>query len=682
MSSFHWSLRTKFVAMVFLLLLIPFVLIKFLKEVESTLVNALQQNIMISSRLISAQLESDLQWYRESQLPQSEQFVARELFVFPLTQPPVIDGFLDEWTFVSDFETVFESLNGGEAHRMSMLLGSHRESLTVSLSIVDRELVYARNNAGYRSDQLVISFVDINEIPGRLFISPSAPGELSVMKYLDESVVIDSSYIAYWAETDNGFNLELKFPDDTRPKKLRITHFDVDKARQSTHKALVSSSEIELNPLVWPGTTLTQLVSELPLSAGQRISVLDTRGRAIARKGDLKHNFEAKRGAFLFDWLLGQTAKDLPDRRGAKIRLSSPVIYDALRGKNASLVESLAHGDFVVALAATPIKDKNQVVGVVFVEENVARIQLLQRKTLVQILTATLLIIVVILVAVIVYVSRVVFRIRRLKSKIEKFTDEQGRVSAKLPAFSVDGDEIDELSNAFRQMGLRLSDYNDYLEKLAARLSHEIRTPIAIIRSSLDNLLMDCTDQDSKKTLLTALSGTERLGDIVSRMRQASSIKEAMQSAEMETVDLNQFVENLLSGFSQSFPERRFEFFGKSQPVLIEASTELIAEMLDKLLSNAIDFSPNNSTIRVSLVTEKKFLHLWVENDGPTIAKKDLKKIFQSMISIRQHSHNKNPNLGLGLYVVKLIASFHDARVKAENREDNSGVKFSVIWRR
>ena len=109
-------------------------------------------------------------------------------------------------------------------------------------------------------------------------------------------------------------------------------------------------------------------------------------------------------------------------------------------------------------------------------------------------------------------------------------------------------------------------------------------------------------------------------------------------------------------------------------------SGDLIAEMLDKLISNAMDFSDTDSTILVSLQQSDKNLELSVVNKGPTIPKKNIKKIFQSLVSIRENKTKEGANLGLGLYVVKLISEFHGARVKAENLPDESGVRFNIRW--
>ncbi|MCF6194006.1 MAG: ATP-binding protein [Kangiellaceae bacterium] len=236
-------------------------------------------------------------------------------------------------------------------------------------------------------------------------------------------------------------------------------------------------------------------------------------------------------------------------------------------------------------------------------------------------------------------------------------------------------------------MGARLFEYNDHLEKLASRLSHELRTPIAIVRSSLDNLLLNCQSEEEKEIIERALQGNLRLSEIISRMRQASGVKEAMQTAEKEDVDIVEFMQQLISGYSQSFKSHKFELIcnlkGESNKglgiKLYSLSPDLFAEMLDKLVVNAMEFSDGKDSIKIRLTRAKERLVISVENCGPAILKKNRRKIFHSLVSIRDNNQSTGTNLGLGLYVVRLIAEFHGAKVKVDNLENDSGVIFFII---
>lgn len=164
-------------------------------------------------------------------------------------------------------------------------------------------------------------------------------------------------------------------------------------------------------------------------------------------------------------------------------------------------------------------------------------------------------------------------------------------------------------------------------------------------------------------------------------MKDASGIKDAMQSAVKEETRLDEFVSLFIKGYEQSYPNEKFEFNLDIKQPNHDISKDLFAEMLDKLISNAVSFSDKKQPIKISLIQSNKSFQLRISNSGNTIKKKNLKRIFRSLVSIRdKNNEGSGANLGLGLYVVKLIADFHQAKIKAENLSDESGVVFILTW--
>ena len=677
----RWPLKAKFISILLLVLLIPVSAVFVLKEVEKALVDSLKQNLMLTSSLVSQQLGQNGNWFENSYLPQSSEFIAADLFVFPLDQQVVLDGHFDEWFELEKFRKAFRLNNSStSSDRLEVLLGESEESLMLSVIVYDEKIIYPDVQVDkFQSDQIVINFFDQQDQLQRIYIKPQAPGKIPVKKLVADQAKIDWRYSAVWNETSHGFNFELKFPRGIKPKQLNLVHYDVDQKSQIKVKSIIATHQFELSPVVWPSKSISDFVNDLPVSPGQRLWVLDRDGRALARKDNLQKLELQLDSNPLINWLLSSQASQLVDKRASQMRLDSTVIFDALKGESSAVLESAGQGKHSVISAGAPIRTNSDILGVVFIEENVAKVQLLQQKTLARMVYFSGIIVSFILLILIWYVSRISLRIGRLKKQINRVVDEQGRMNSPLVLEEKEGDEIDELSNAFLHMGTKLYDYNDYLEKLASRLSHELRTPIAIVRSSLDNLLLT-SDKEQHVAIERAIEGVERLGEIISRMRRATGIKQAMQSAELEKIDLVAMLKMLVDGFQSSFSDYQFKFESNLESYPKDISGDLIAEMLDKLISNAMDFSEKDSVISVCLIHNEKELQLSVINKGPTIPKKNIKKIFQSLVSIRENKTKEGANLGLGLYVVKLISEFHGARVKAENLADGSGVKFNVLW--
>ena len=111
------------------------------------------------------------------------------------------------------------------------------------------------------------------------------------------------------------------------------------------------------------------------------------------------------------------------------------------------------------------------------------------------------------------------------------------------------------------------------------------------------------------------------------------------------------------------------------------ASGDLLAQALDKLVSNAVSFAEHGTTITLSAHDEVDYWRLCVMNVGPNLPEGMEQQLFQSMVSIRDKSaKDGQPHLGLGLHIVQLIAEYHDGQAIAENTHE--GVRFTLKLKR
>ncbi|MDX1515141.1 MAG: ATP-binding protein, partial [Gammaproteobacteria bacterium] len=255
--------------------------------------------------------------------------------------------------------------------------------------------------------------------------------------------------------------------------------------------------------------------------------------------------------------------------------------------------------------------------------------------------------------------------------------DEHGRVVGRIRS-STARDEIGDLGRSFSSLVARLQHYNHYLEELARRLSHELRTPLAVIRSSLDTLGMEKQDPDDEKYIRRAREGLERLETIIVRMSEATRLEQALQSAEQVEFDLGEVVAASVESYRQAWASLRIEYEPPGAPCRLTGVPDLIVQMMDKLIGNAREFTPPEGTIRVRLERRQNGQLLRIANEGPVLPENMADKIFDSMVSIREGKTGDGPHLGLGLYIVRLIAEFHGGSVTAGNLPGDTGVEFSV----
>jgi signal transduction histidine kinase len=239
-------------------------------------------------------------------------------------------------------------------------------------------------------------------------------------------------------------------------------------------------------------------------------------------------------------------------------------------------------------------------------------------------------------------------------------------------------DELGDMARAFALLLGRLGEYTGYLRTLAGKLAHEIRTPLTIVRSSLDNLESEPVSPAARTYLNRAREGSERLNAILVAMGAATRVEEAIQGAERSRFDLRALMDSAVGAYRTGFAQRRFMADLPEEPVLFTGAPDLIVQMLDKLVDNAVDFSPEGSSLTLRLRCEPGQLVIEVDNPGPPLAGAGHGQLFESLWQSRSGTDSR-PHFGLGLYIVRLIAEFHGGVAEAGNLPDGSGARFRIL---
>ena len=356
-------------------------------------------------------------------------------------------------------------------------------------------------------------------------------------------------------------------------------------------------------------------------------------------------------------------------------------VFDALMmGAPASRVSRSSDGQTVIVSAAHPIWSGDRVLGAVVVEESTHSIQSLRNRALERLLLLTLAGFVLAAVLVFGFASRLSSRIRRLRDEAENAIDARGRITP-LVTGSAAGDEVGDLSRSFSALLERLARHQTYLESMASRLSHELRTPIAVVRSSLENLRVERLPEGALTYMDRAEAGLSRLSRILSRMSEATRMEQALAATESERFDLRSVVAECVGGYRMAYPQRRFEASLPPYPVWVQGAPDLAAQMLDKLVENAADFATGDAPLHIELRFRTTTAALSVVNFGPLLPEELEGRLFDSMVSARKRDGGTEPHLGLGLYVARMIAAFHGGSLRAENLPSGDGVRVTAELR-
>ncbi|MDH4191099.1 MAG: ATP-binding protein [Betaproteobacteria bacterium] len=421
--------------------------------------------------------------------------------------------------------------------------------------------------------------------------------------------------------------------------------------------------------------------------SSSRIWVVNNRYRVLALAGSLRRPIidEAPRGALraawqdVLGWMIQRPTEDFAESLPDDVLATGRDIAAALLGTPGTRMRRTPDERAIVLSAAHPIWVGNEVGGAVVVEETTNPIQSLKSAALEQLLILTLVSIAGVAGVLLAYASRLSWRIRRLRDEAESAIDARGRITG-ITSGSGAEDEIGDLSRSFSAVLARLAQHHAYLESMAGRLSHELRTPIAVVRSSLENLKLAPSAEEAKVYIQRAEEGLARLTTILQRMSEASRMEQSLRSAERERYDLAAVVRGCVEGYRQAYPGARFDLSLPGAALEVEGAPDLAAQLLDKLAENAVDFSPPGAPIRVTLRAEGGMARLDTENQGPPLPPELRGRLFESMVSGRERSSGA-PHLGLGLYVARLIAEFHGGGIEAENLPGGAGVNLRVAFR-
>ena len=418
-----------------------------------------------------------------------------------------------------------------------------------------------------------------------------------------------------------------------------------------------------------------------------RIWVVNRDYRVLALAGSLKHP-EAAEAPGLWQKLLGRLiqrpTEDFDEAVAADVLATGRDIAGALQGTPGARVRNTTDGRAVVISAAYPIWNGDEVLGAVVVEETTNSILSVRSRALQRLLLVTLAVFALVAAVLLAFATRLSQRIRRLRDEAESAIDASGRLTTRINTGSDASDEIGDLSRSFSTMLARLSQHHAYLESMASRLSHELRTPIAVVRSSLENLELQPLPAEARVYIERAEEGLARLNTILTRMSEATRLEQGLAAQERERFDLSAVVAGCVEGYRGAYPGHAFELGLPAGVIEVDGAPDLAAQLLDKLAANAVDFSAPGAAIVVSVEREVagagNMARVSVENQGPPLPDEMRGTLFESMVSVRKERGGA-PHLGLGLYIARLIAEFHGGSVRADNLPAGGGVIVSATFR-
>ena len=685
------SIRTKLLLLSIAVLSIPYVGYQYLREMEQYLRDSMEASLLDTAIAVSGPLHNQINFFPDLPEPAS-----KSIFVHRLLHPIELDGYTGDWlSYISWSDTYSsETRNDDKGLSYKFIISRYQQYYYALLQVDDDSLVYSNPGRSGATDNDHVSLV-FSGPTGELLryhFSPAGAGEFTPFELIsqaDEFGFRDSTpeyrtnVSAFWRETDEGYNLEIAIPVNIVKDRLGIVVTDVDDtvSRNTVARAGTAGRQTFASPgrILQSSPLIENVISSYARVEGRRIWVLDNHGQVLASAGDLAKELSDAPMNIIYRLIIPSVHQAFTDDLSGASRLQGDEISNALSGKPGSRWRNSPDGRAIIVSATAPVFINDRIAGVTMVEETTNHIQIQQRQAMASLFNKSLFVFLFVTVLLLLFATRLSVRIRQLEKQADAAIDSHGRVVGEFQ-MSRAADEIGDLSRNYAAMLKRLKNYNEYLENMAGRLSHELRTPITVVQSSLDQFNDADSDEQRLKYLQRASDGINRLNTLVIRLSEATRLEQALQSADKDQADMTEVVKNCVDAYRSAYSDVSFDLKLPGEPLLKTVATDLIVQMLDKLVKNAIDFKQGDEPIQVELVSNSESWEINVINYGSTLPDVMSHQLFNSMVSVREGKNDHEPHLGLGLYIVRLIAEFHGGHASARNIDGTKGVKFTVTF--
>ena len=257
--------------------------------------------------------------------------------------------------------------------------------------------------------------------------------------------------------------------------------------------------------------------------------------------------------------------------------------------------------------------------------------------------------------------------------------------SINIDTLKIRNDELGLLSNSLDDMTLELQKRISHAENFSTDLVHEIRNPLASLKSASE-ILQDTNDIDQRIKLINILShDVQRIERLITDYSQMLKDEVALSKEKIKKIDVEPIIKSVVDDFNNIYKLKRginisYENDGQEK-YFIYGIENRIEQIIANLLDNAVSFSKNNGEVKVkvSKLNNNKVV-INILDQGQGFKESDTNKIFRRFYSNRPDKFGQHS--GLGLNIVKNLVDLHSATIKASNRIEQKGACIEIIFPR
>ena len=461
------------------------------------------------------------------------------------------------------------------------------------------------------------------------------------------------------------------------------------KDRTINHKVIISNTIDHFDRLSIEFTTegiRTFLLSTRFLFQSlDRVQFYDLRGNLIGDTNilDLDQNVFS-RSDFIFEETLD--GKPItPEVQGRLVEEEKDnikeIILNQYMDQSITLAETIKNNFFVTTLSKVNI-DNNDI-GFIVVSEQANEIitAVKERKAFI---VRTMIAVVIVILIFSLFLNKYILKPIGLLVKFSEAIKKKSNQNIDIKKIFVRDDEIGKLTFSIDEMTKDLQQRTNRAETFSNDLAHEIRNPLASLKSASELLDKTTEKNESEKLLKIINHDVERIERLITDYSQMLKDEASLSREKMSKVNLIEVINSVTEDFKQDLinESKKIEIIttdkvNSSSGYYIFGISNRLEQVIANLLDNSISFSQNNQTIEIILEETSKNILITIKDEGPGFLETSPQKIFKRFYSNRPTNFGKHS--GLGLNIVKNIVELHKGTIAASNRLNTKGAQVEVL---
>jgi two-component system sensor histidine kinase ChvG len=297
-------------------------------------------------------------------------------------------------------------------------------------------------------------------------------------------------------------------------------------------------------------------------------------------------------------------------------------------------------------------------------------------------LAATMVVLILLSALLSVFLARTIVRpLQRLALAAHRVRLGRSR-EVRVPRLPSRTDEIGLLARAVSDMSQSLRQRIDNIEAFAADVTHELKNPLASLRSAMDGLDRVEDPELRRRLVAVARDDVVRLDRLINDISEAARTDAELARARFERVDLGPLIEQLVSSWEnrREKGDARIAFARpRKESAVVMGKPERLARAINNILDNAVSFSPAGGLVEIAAARVGDEVRIRIDDEGPGVPPEAREAIFNRFHSVRPEGEGFGRHSGLGLAIARAIVEGHDGEIDVHDRDDApSGARFTI----